>query len=158
MKHKNKEHNIKAAAKAADAKSKQQQKHLSFPDLALIDTTKCCPRLTSILNRPNGDGVGIEELDSLQMELETLLVNVIQRNRQLKIETMILNEQTDKNDLKLTSNSNNASSCNLNHNKTPISLEILEKTPKKVRTTAGKPSVSATKNSVRTYSSLSMRF
>jgi hypothetical protein len=104
MKHKNKEHNIKAAAKAADAKSKQQQ------------------------------------------------------NRQLKIETMILNEQTDKNDLKLTSNSNNASSCNLNHNKTPISLEILEKTPKKVRTTAGKPSVSATKNSVRTYSSLSMRF
>lgn len=52
-----------------------------------------------VLNRNEGDLVGIEEIDTLQMEIESILVNVIQRNRQLKIETMILddwnNEKSD---------------------------------------------------------------
>ncbi len=45
-----------------------------------------------VLNRADGDGVGFEEIDTLQMELESLLVNVMQRTRQLKIETMILDD------------------------------------------------------------------
>jgi hypothetical protein len=48
--------------------------------------------LVIVLNRADGDGVGFEEIDTLQMELESLLVNVMQRTRQLKIETMILDD------------------------------------------------------------------
>lgn len=49
-----------------------------------------------VLNRADGVGVGIEEMDSLQMEIESMLVNVMQRNRLLKVETMILdNDKSD---------------------------------------------------------------
>lgn len=69
---------------------------LSFPDVTPVDHEKLCPRFTSILNRADGVGVGIEEMDSLQMEIESLLVNVMQRNRLLKVESMILD--SDKNE------------------------------------------------------------
>jgi hypothetical protein len=49
-----------------------------------------------VLNREEGVGVGIEEMDTLQMEIECLLVNAIQRNRLLKMESMILdNDKSD---------------------------------------------------------------
>ena len=54
---------------------------------------------TEVLTRSDGEGVGIEEMDNLQMELETMLVNVMQRARQLKLESMILENLTG-NDLK----------------------------------------------------------
>lgn len=47
-----------------------------------------------VLTRADGEGVGIEEMDNLQMELETMLVNVMQRARQLKMESMILDNLT----------------------------------------------------------------
>lgn len=74
---------------------------LSYPDFVPFDHVKNCPRYNSILNRARGDGVGIEEIDTLQMEIESLLVNVMQRNRQLKIETMILDDWNNdsKNDV-----------------------------------------------------------
>jgi len=60
-----------------------------------------------VLNRPDGDGVGIEEMDTLQMELESILVNVMQRTRSLKVETMVLDNWTsDKNDSILVSGVN----------------------------------------------------
>ncbi len=60
-----------------------------------------------VLNRPDGDGVGIEEMDTLQMELESILVNVMQRTRNLKMETMVLDNWTsDKNDSVLVRNDN----------------------------------------------------
>ncbi len=46
-----------------------------------------------VLKRQDGHGVGIEEMDSLQMEIESMLVNAMQRNRLLKIETMILDSE-----------------------------------------------------------------
>jgi len=49
---------------------------------------------TEVLTRSDGEGVGIEEMDNLQMELETMLVNVMQRARQLKLESMILDNLT----------------------------------------------------------------
>ncbi len=49
---------------------------------------------TEVLTRSDGEGVGIEEMDNLQMELETMLVNVMQRARQLKLESMILENLT----------------------------------------------------------------
>jgi hypothetical protein len=51
------------------------------------------------LNRPDGDGIGIEEMDSLQMEIEALLVDAMQRTRNLKMELMILEEGGDKNEI-----------------------------------------------------------
>jgi hypothetical protein len=66
--------------------------------------TKC---YFKVLNRPDGDGVGIEEMDTLQMELESILVNVMQRTRSLKVETMVLDNWTsDKNDSILVSGVN----------------------------------------------------
>ena len=94
---------------------------LSFPDISSYDHLKNCPRYTSskdlnlfsinligvnkliwfkVLNRPDGDGVGIEEMDSLQMEIEALLVDSMQRTRNLKMELMILDElNNDKNEI-----------------------------------------------------------
>lgn len=69
------------------------RQQLSFPDLTPIDSEKQCPRFTSILNRADGVGVGIEEMDSLQMEVERMLVNVIQRNRTLTVESIILENE-----------------------------------------------------------------
>lgn len=72
---------------------------LSLPNVQPIDYQKSCPRYTSILNRPDGVGVGIEEMDSLQMEIESILVNVMQHTRSLKMETLVLDNWTsDKND------------------------------------------------------------
>jgi transcriptional adapter 3 len=78
--------------KSKETPAKAVQVALSFPDFVPFDHVKHCPRYTSILNRSEGDGVGIEEIDMLQMEIESLLVNVMQRTRQLKIETMILDD------------------------------------------------------------------
>ena len=67
-----------------------------------------------VLNRTEGDGVGIEEIDTLQMEIESLLVSVMQRNRQLKIETMILDDwNNDKTDV--IAKVKQISKKNLNH-------------------------------------------
>jgi len=72
---------------------------LSFPDVTPLDSTKGFPRYNSILNRPIGDGVGIEEIDSLQMEIEGLLVNAMERNRKFQLELMILDNWKDKSDV-----------------------------------------------------------
>jgi transcriptional adapter 3 len=103
-------------------KSKENIKtsnQLSFPDVTSYDHLKSCPRYTSskslyifkktkwlincdyfqVLNRPDGDGVGIEEMDSLQMEIEALLVDAMQRTRNLKMELMILEDSSDKNEI-----------------------------------------------------------
>lgn len=44
----------------------------------------------SVLLRQDGDGVGIEEIDNLQTELESLLVEAMQRTRKYKIEIMTI--------------------------------------------------------------------
>lgn len=103
---------------------------LSFPDFVPLDHLKHCPRYTSILNRTEGDGVGIEEIDTLQMEIESLLVSVMQRNRQLKIETMILDDwNNDKTDViaKISGNS-------------PMPSEKVSSLNKKIKSFSGKPS------------------
>jgi transcriptional adapter 3 len=79
-------------------KAKEKSSKLSFPDVAPLDFIRNCPRYASILSRSSGDGVGIEEIDNLQMELESLLVNAIERKRKFKIELMVLENQRDKND------------------------------------------------------------
>lgn len=109
------------------------QNCLSFPDFIPFDHLKNCPRYTSILNRPEGNGVGIEEIDTLQMELESLLVNVMQRTRQLKLETMILDDwNSDK--------TSESSLSRIHSMSSPMPSEKQSNLTKKFKSFSGKPS------------------
>ena len=64
---------------------------LQFPDMTPVDHTRLCLRYTAILSRDEADTVGIEEVDSLQTDLETLLSSVAKRMRLLESEIQVLN-------------------------------------------------------------------
>ena len=49
----------------------------------------------SVLVRTKEDGIGVEELDTLQTELETLLASVAKRMRQLESEIQTLSNWQD---------------------------------------------------------------
>lgn len=72
--------------------SKDLKRKLSFMDYINATNMQEFPRYQSILARQSGEGVGIEEIDSIQMELENLLVSVLQRTRKFKLELMVLDE------------------------------------------------------------------
>lgn len=106
-----------------------------------------------VLSRPDGEGVGIEELDNLQMEIESLLVSVMQRNRLLKMESMIL--ENDKIDTILTPQSSSsitkAHSFNINSASSNNLMNSKEKTNtiiKKNKSFCGKPSVASGLNNL----------
>lgn len=69
---------------------------LQFHDFKSVDHLKVCPRYTAVLARSEDDGIGIEELDTLQLELETLLSSASRRLRLLETETQILTDWQDK--------------------------------------------------------------
>jgi len=50
----------------------------------------------SVLQRSEGEAIGIDELDILQTELEILLASVAKRMRQLESEINVLNGWQDK--------------------------------------------------------------
>ena len=52
-----------------------------------------------VLQREESEGIGIEELDTLQLELETLLASVSRRMRQLESETKVLVDWQEKKDV-----------------------------------------------------------
>lgn len=58
---------------------------LSFPLLKTVDNDRMLPRYSAILNRTEDDGVGMEDLDALQLELEALLSAVVVRTRVLQV-------------------------------------------------------------------------
>ncbi len=90
-----------------------------------------------VLNRAEGNGVGIEEIDTLQMEIESLLVNVMQRTRQLKIETMILDDRN--------SEKGNESLSKISSMSSPMPAEKQVSLNKKFKSFSGKPSTPLTK-------------
>ncbi|MGH0187260.1 UNVERIFIED_CONTAM: hypothetical protein FKN15_024262 [Acipenser sinensis] len=69
---------------------------LQFHDFKPVDHGKVCPRYTAVLGRSEDDGIGIEELDTMQLELETLLSSASRRLRVLEAETQILTDWQDK--------------------------------------------------------------
>lgn len=76
---------------------------LQFPDVAPVDNAKNCPKYTNIVNRHKDDGVSIDELDFLQIELEQLLAAASQRMRQLNSEIGTLSDlQENKKDKKVS--------------------------------------------------------
>ncbi|XP_035686972.1 transcriptional adapter 3-A-like isoform X2 [Branchiostoma floridae] len=73
---------------------------LQFHDFKPVDHSKLCPRFTQILSRTEEEGIGEEELDTIQLELETLLASVSKRMRQLEGETQVLIDWQDRKDKK----------------------------------------------------------
>lgn len=69
---------------------------LMFPDLEPVDHVKQCPRYTAILSRGEGETVGLEELDVIQADLETLLANAGKRLKVLESEMQILTNWQEK--------------------------------------------------------------
>ncbi|MBN3273920.1 TADA3 protein, partial [Polyodon spathula] len=69
---------------------------LQFHDFKPVEHGKVCPRYTAVLGRSEDDGIGIEELDTMQLELETLLSSASRRLRVLEAETQILTDWQDK--------------------------------------------------------------
>ena len=57
----------------------------------------CNWSLFSVLSRSEEDGIGLEELDSVQSDLETLLANAGKRLKQLENEVQILQNMQEKN-------------------------------------------------------------
>ena len=64
---------------------------LDFKQFDSLEATSA-PRFFNVLKRPTGegDGLGLEDLDGLQLELEAMLSNVVVRKRHLKEEMDIL--------------------------------------------------------------------
>lgn len=69
---------------------------LKYYDFKPVDHLKVCPRYTAVLSRSEDDGIGIEELDTLQLELETLLSSASRRLRALEEQRQILTDWQDK--------------------------------------------------------------
>nr|XP_054757526.1 transcriptional adapter 3-like isoform X1 [Lytechinus pictus] len=58
-----------------------------FPELAHIDHKKSCPRYNAVVDKEEENGaISLEELDCLQLELETMLAAVTRRIRQIQQE------------------------------------------------------------------------
>lgn len=57
---------------------------LKYYDFKPVEHIKACPRYSAVLGRSEEDGIGIEELDTLQLELETLLSSASRRLRALE--------------------------------------------------------------------------
>ncbi|XP_010880132.2 transcriptional adapter 3 [Esox lucius] len=69
---------------------------LKYYDFKPVEHVKLCPRYTAVLGRSEDDGIGIEELDTLQLELETLLSSASRRLRALEEQRQILTDWQDK--------------------------------------------------------------
>ena len=63
---------------------------LHLPEFSNGDHGKICPRYSSVLKRSEQDGVGMEDIDTLQMELEALLSSTVVRKMTLKDELKVL--------------------------------------------------------------------
>ncbi|KAF5290838.1 hypothetical protein FQA39_LY14600 [Lamprigera yunnana] len=67
-----------------------------FPIVKQADNAQYLPRYTAILNRPCEDGVGMEDLDQLQQDMEKLLSTSAVRNRVLKSEIESLDKMEER--------------------------------------------------------------
>jgi transcriptional adapter 3 len=69
---------------------------LQFHDFKSVDHLKVCLHYTAVLAHSEDDSIGTEELDTLQLELETLLSSVSRQLHVLEAETQILTDWQGK--------------------------------------------------------------
>lgn len=92
---------ISSKVKVVEAPEPQSKECvLSFPLLKTVDNNRTLPRYSTILNRTEDEGVGMDDLDALQLELEALLSAVVVRSRVLREEIQVLSNAEEKRDKK----------------------------------------------------------
>ncbi|KAF4522332.1 hypothetical protein B566_EDAN011333 [Ephemera danica] len=104
-----KQESVPTATVTSDS-SESRELALSFPLLKISDNARILPRYTAILSRSKDEGVCMEDLDTLQLELEALLSAAALRIRALKGEVGALNSAEEKKDKKSKSSSNKPAS------------------------------------------------
>nr|XP_002126817.1 transcriptional adapter 3-like [Ciona intestinalis] len=72
-----------------------QKDGLKFPDIAPIDHPRHCQQYTNVLTRDEDDPIQVEEIDGLQIDLETLLAAATRRMRLLQAEILVLSDMND---------------------------------------------------------------
>ncbi|KAG7207698.1 hypothetical protein KM043_009316 [Ampulex compressa] len=82
----------------SDTSSESTETTMSLPVLKTVDNSRHLPRYTSILQRTVEEGIGMEDLDTLQLELETLLSSVVVRHRMLQDEIASLSSAEERRD------------------------------------------------------------
>ncbi|KAL6267034.1 hypothetical protein P5V15_000110 [Pogonomyrmex californicus] len=87
-----------ASMASSDASSEVSEPTTSQFLLKTIDNSRHLPRYTSILKRTAEEGVVTEDLDTLQLELETLLSAVVVRHRTLQDEITSLFSAEERRD------------------------------------------------------------
>lgn len=72
--------------KGKGKKGKELEEKASSPvnEFKKLDLSRECPKYLEILDRNIEEGIKLEELDALQLEIEALLVSIVYRKRQLQ--------------------------------------------------------------------------
>lgn len=72
--------------KGKGKKGKELEEKAGSPvnEFKKLDLSRECPKYLEILDRNIEEGIKLEELDALQLEIEALLVSVVYRKRQLQ--------------------------------------------------------------------------
>ena len=86
------------AALASSDTSSEGSEMTTLPVIKMIDNSKVLPRYYSILQRNAEDGITMEDLDILQLELEMLLSSVVVRSRILQEEISNLSASEERRD------------------------------------------------------------
>ncbi|XP_070152474.1 transcriptional adapter 3-B [Polyergus mexicanus] len=81
-----------------DTNSETPEPTTSQAILKIVDNSRHLPKYTNILKRTAEEGVGMEDLDTLQLELETLLSAVVVRHRTLQDEIANLSSVEERRD------------------------------------------------------------
>lgn len=76
---------------------------ITLPVIKVSENAKLLPKYTSILQRTTQEGVQLDDLDTLQLELETLLSSVVVRYRMLQDEIICLSSAEERRDKKTKS-------------------------------------------------------
>ncbi|XP_001605876.1 transcriptional adapter 3-B [Nasonia vitripennis] len=82
----------------SDTSSEGSEMMTVFPVIKMIDNSKVLPRYSSVLQRNTEDGINMEDLDTLQLELEMLLSSVVVRSRMLQEEIASLSASEERRD------------------------------------------------------------
>lgn len=89
---------VQATALNSDTSSESTETAMSLSILKIADNSRLLPRYSSILQRNAEEGVGMEDLDTLQLELEMLLSSVVVRHRMLQEEITNLSSAEERRD------------------------------------------------------------
>lgn len=82
----------------SDTSSEGSEMTASLPVIKMIDNSKVLPRYYSVLQRNAEDGINMDDLDVLQLELEMLLSAVVVRSRMLQDEIASLSASEERRD------------------------------------------------------------